>query len=126
MPSVKSYQNRKHEIELLKRQLAEGAQELEKVKLEYIMSLRDKNVEISKLSKDLQATKCQRDLDHISLELVQTADSKMFDALRNKINELERKVRIYRDYIRHGEAYYPEHYTVTIPPSCLKPLDALK
>jgi GTPase Era involved in 16S rRNA processing len=152
MPSVKSYQNRKHEIEVLKHQLAtsEGyyqnllkasnqaadgfrqnmnaaQEEFEERTEEFESIIQSKNIDIMRLNKVTQVLKCQRDLDHIALQKVQETDSKIIDGLSNKVRELERKVKIYRDYIRYGFAVYPETCMVTVePPACLKPLDALK
>lgn len=126
MPSVKSYQNRKHEIEVLKNR----AEVLAKENRE---ALQAKDEEIARLSKDLQVQKCQFDLTSVNYEQkllrlrqqisgYQYADklnSSIIDAQTSAIRELERKVRIYRDYIRNGEAFYPEHCTMTLPPADL-------
>jgi hypothetical protein len=141
MPSVKSYQNRKAEIISLKKLLAEAEYQERKAKADKVIAAENSRQEVNlfkqrlatseecrnNLFRELQATKCQRDLDRMSLEFVQKSDSQIIDALHNKVQELERKIKIYRDYIRYGEAFYPEHFTAPIePPACLKPLDTIK
>ena len=129
MPSVKSYQNRKHEIEVLKNAikiLEQDKQDLDRI-------IREAVEENARLSKDLQIQKCQFDLTSVGYEQkllglrqqisgYQYADklnSSIIDAQTSAIRELERKVRIYRDYIRNGEVFYPEHCITTLPPTDL-------
>lgn len=125
MPSVKSYQNRKREIEVLKNR----AEILAKENRE---ALQARDEEIARLSKDLQIQKCQFDLTSVSYEQrlltlrqqisgYQYADklnSSIIDAQTSRIRDLERQVRIYRQYIRYGAAFYPEHYTKNADLGC--------
>lgn len=124
MPSVKSYQNRLHDIQVLQArvrvlesQLKSEQENLEAVKKNY----NDKFFETNQC--ELNILKAA---DRMNRVVTQT-QAKIIDALSNANRELERKVRIYRSYIRNGQAFYPEHHTQTIEiPSCLKPLDVLE
>ena len=134
MPSVKSYQNRKKDIELLEArvrvlegQLSDSESQLSGVEQEYIDYQKNHAARCSQLETENRVLKARVDMDQMVSNLVSRAETQIIDALHNKVLELERKVRIYRQYIRYGEAYYPEHHTETINiPACLKPLDALE
>lgn len=134
MPSVKSYQNRKKDIELLEArvrvlegQLSDSENQLSGVEQEYIDYQKSHATRCSQLETENRVLKAKLNLTQITTDLVAKAEAQVVDALSNKVTELERKIRIYRQYIRYGEAYYPEHHTETINiPACLKPLDALE
>jgi predicted nucleic acid-binding Zn-ribbon protein len=127
VPSVKSYQKRKADIKKLNEQLAESEYQLRKLQQEYRVGLAMRDKEIANLYKEVQVARSQADLFGRRLntsEELRTSLSKIIDALSKKVEELERKVRIYRQYIRYGVAFYPEQYTVTIP-SFMKPFDSV-
>jgi hypothetical protein len=135
VPSVKSYQNRKQDIADLKNQLqiadaaakfnkeqlAKSEYQLRNLQQEYRTALATRDGEISRLYKEVQI---ERSAKELAVEFRQY-DDKIIDALSNKVEELERQVRIYRQYIRYGVAFYPEQYTVTIP-SFMKPFDSIE
>lgn len=129
MPSVKSYQNRKHEIELLRRQVEEleaNKKQLEREYTEYAEYTKKHALDCSQLEHDNRVLKTQLSVSKMIANITSEAENQIIDALHNKVTELERKVRIYRDYIRYGEAFYPEHHIVTLDvPACLKPVDVL-
>lgn len=127
MPSVKSYQNRKKEVEKLKVELAKAHNVAENDAALYLEEKKNNAVAYSQLQHENRILKTQLSVSKIMTSITSQAENQVIDALHNKVIELERKVRIYRDYIRHGEACYPEHHTQTINiPACLKPLDALE
>lgn len=124
MPSVKSYQNRKKDIELLEarvRVLEGQLLRTEREYAEYAEYQKRNAANCSKFQYENQVLKAQVNLSKI----VSQAENQVIDALHNKVTELERKVRIYRDYIRHT-AFSPEpHVETPDVPACLKPLDVL-
>jgi predicted nuclease with TOPRIM domain len=116
VPSVKSYQNRKREIEFLKKEIE---------RIQETRSSLERNHE--ELYKQVQIARSQADLFGRRLntsEELRTSLSKIIDALSQKVTELEQQVRIYRHYIRTDKWTGPQ-YTVTIP-SFMKPFDSIE
>ena len=110
MPSVKCYQNRKLEITNLRDKLDEAYTEITNLRFlkdkagdEFRVALQTRDSEISRLTKDLQIARSQRDVDIAFSDIIHRSDNKFIDALSSKVAELERKIRIYRDYIRRGQ-----------------------
>ncbi len=121
MASCKSYQNRKHEIELLNKQLAEAEYQLRKIQQEVAL-LRYTN---QKLMNSIY--------DYVNLQInpvpviVQNTGKQEIESLKKEIEALNITLNLYRRYILKA-------YPVTMPerlerveiPSCLKPLDAIR
>lgn len=128
MPSVKSYQNRKKEVSILQARVRVLESQLNREKL-----VSEQNLEAAKQNHGVELKEIQNKVFTLeSIKRILTAaiqiQAPLVDALSKANHELERKIRIYRAYIRNGEAFYPEHHTITLPdiPTCLKPLDALE
>ena len=109
MPSVKSYQNRKAEIERLLKFLVEKDREI------FRLSTENKRL-INTI------------FDYLTLQItpafVLPANKDEVNALKKEIEALKLTNRLYREYILKN--YNPDVADILEIPACLKPLDSIE
>jgi hypothetical protein len=91
VPSVKSYRSRKHEIEVLKTRV--------RVLEAQLNQEQNHEAEFRKQAREIVALKTAERLHQVTIQ----TQSQFLDALSTANDELECRIRIYRDYIRNGE-----------------------
>lgn len=134
MPSVKSYQNRLHDIQQLRVELAEHEYQLRK-RAQDAQAFVNEIHRLTQYNQKLMETM----YDYIMLQVTPApiilqnstacAIGVEVERLKKKVQELEMKLRIYRDYISktyNTPVELQDALDMVEIPACLKPLDAIE